>query len=94
METITRPVRLTLVTTIPVWIVAVIGAVAVTVFTDGNHYLIWLPLVLAATIILTFVLQLATREKDGLVDRTMLSLSGSLIVLAVTTAVLSLLSLR
>ena len=94
METITRPVRLTLITTIPVWVVSIIGAVAVAVFTDADHYLVWLPLVLAATIILTFVLQLATREKDGLVDRTMLSLTGSILVLAVTTGVLSLLSLR
>jgi hypothetical protein len=38
-------------------------------------------------------LQLATREKDGLVDRTMLSLAGSLVVLGIATGILSLLSL-
>nr|BFF15247.1 hypothetical protein GCM10025699_65500 [Microbacterium flavescens] len=34
---------------------------------------------------LTFVLQLAVSQKDGLVSRTMLSLCGSLVILAVAT---------
>lgn len=93
MESITRSERLRLATTIPVWVVAAIGAVVVGVTAHGDHYLVWLPLVLGATILLTFALQLATREKDGLVDRAMLSLSGSFVILAIATGILSLLSL-
>jgi hypothetical protein len=89
----TRRDRLRLTTTIPVWIVALVGAIVVGVTAPGDHYLVWLPLVLGGTIILTFCLQLATREKDGLVDRAMLSLSGSFVILAIATAILSLLSL-
>ena len=76
VETITRRARLRL-ATIPVWVVAIVGAVIVGMTVHGDRYLVWLPLVLGATVILTFALQLATREKDGLVDRAMLSLAGS-----------------
>ncbi len=93
VETITRRARLRLATTIPVWVVAVVGAVIVGMTVHGDRYLVWLPLVLGATVILTFALQLATREKDGLVDRAMLSLAGSFVVLAIATGVLSLLSI-
>jgi len=93
VETITRRARLRLATTIPVWVVAIIGAVIVGMTVHGDRYLVWLPMVLGATVILTFCLQLATREKDGLVDRAMLSLAGSFVVLAIATGVLSLLSI-
>ncbi|MBF4575816.1 hypothetical protein [Frondihabitans sp. VKM Ac-2883] len=93
METSNRRVRLRLATTIPVWFVALVGAVVVGLTVDGDGYLVWLPLVLGFTIVLTFCLQLATREKDGLVDRTMLSLSGSLVVLGIATGILALPSL-
>jgi hypothetical protein len=93
VETKTRRERLRLATTLPVWFVALVGAVVVGLTTDGDRYLVWLPLVLGATILLTFCLQLATREKEGLVDRTMLSLSGSLVVLGVATGILSLLAI-
>jgi hypothetical protein len=93
VETITRRARLRLATTIPVWVVAIVGAVIVGMTVHGDRYLVWLPMVLGATVILTFCLQLATREKDGLVDRAMLSLAGSFVVLAIATGVLSLLSI-
>lgn len=93
METITRRARLRLATTIPVWVVAILGAIVVGLTVQGDDYLVWLPLVLGATVILTFCLQLATREKDGLVDRAMLSLAGSFVVLAIATGILSLLSI-
>lgn len=93
METTSRSARLRLATTLPVWAVAIVGAILVAVTTHGDRFLVWLPLVLGATIVLTFCLQLATREKDGLVDRAMLSLTGSFVVLAVATAILALLSI-
>ena len=93
VETKTRRERLRLATTLPVWFVAIVGAVVVGLATHGDRFLTWLPLVLGATILLTFCLQLATREKEGLVDRTMLSLAGSVVVLGVATGILSLLSL-
>jgi hypothetical protein len=93
VESKTRRDRLRLTTTIPVWVVALAGAVVVALTTSGDRYLVWIPLVLGGTIILTFCLQLATREKDGLVDRAMLSLSGSFVILAIATGILSLLPL-
>ena len=51
----------------------------------------WVWLALGGSILLTFVLQLATSEKDGLVSRTMLALCGSLVLLALTTGVVALL---
>jgi hypothetical protein len=93
VETTSRSARLRLATTLPVWAVAIVGAILVAVTTHGDRFLVWLPLVLGATIVLTFCLQLATREKDGLVDRAMLSLAGSFVVLAVATGILALLSI-
>ncbi|WP_157887492.1 hypothetical protein [Frondihabitans sp. PAMC 28766] len=93
MHATTRSARLRLATTIPVWVVAIIGAIVVGLTASGDGFLTWLPLVLGATIILTFCLQLATREKDGLVDRAMLSLAGSFVVLAIATGILALVSI-
>ncbi|GAA4673206.1 hypothetical protein [Frondihabitans cladoniiphilus] len=87
MEATSRRSRLRILTIVPVWIVSVIGAIVVGLTVTGDRYLVWLPLVLGASILVTFILQLATREKDGLVDRTTMSLSGSLVILGVATAI-------
>lgn len=77
----------------PVWLCAALGAVTVGVFSPNNDYLVWLPMVLAGTIFITFCVQLATVQKEGLVSRITASLVGSVVVLALATAVLWLLSL-
>jgi len=85
-----RRVRLKPLTIVPVWAFTLVVAVVVSVAAPGDDFYVWLPLVLATSIILSFVLQLAASEKDGLVSRTVLSLCGSLVILAVTTGVLEL----
>ncbi|MGN6271995.1 MAG: hypothetical protein ACTHMQ_02780 [Protaetiibacter sp.] len=72
---------------IPVWIGALLGAVAVGIFALPGT-LTWIPVVMAAAVLLTFAIQLSLARKEGLVERIMASLGGALIVLVVATGVL------
>lgn len=85
--------RLTLVSVVPVWLVAVVGSVLIGLIAQPLHYLSWLPFVLAADVILTFCIQLAIVQKEGLVDRMMACLGGSIVILGVSTVVLGILQL-
>jgi hypothetical protein len=75
-----------------VWAVGLAGAVLVGIFA-ADAYLTWIPIVLAATLLLTFVIQLALQRKEGLVNRVIASIGGALVVLAVATGVFWILSL-
>ncbi|WP_348004444.1 hypothetical protein [Pseudolysinimonas sp.] len=75
----------------PVWVAALVGAVLVGIFA-GAAFLSWLPVVLAIVVLLTFVIQLSLQRKDGLVNRIIASIGGSLALLAVATVVLLLLN--
>lgn len=72
------------------WLAALAGAVLVGVFA-GDRFLTWIPVVAAAVLLLTFVIQLSLQRKEGLVNRIIASVGGTLVVLGVTTVVLSLL---
>lgn len=72
---------------IPVWVVAVLGAVLVGALA-GDRYLDWLAVVLAGCTLLAFVIQLAVSQRIGLVTRLMASVAGALAVLVVATGVL------
>ena len=76
----------------PVWIAAAVGAVVVGLFA-GSAYLTWIPIVLAITVLLAFVIQLALQRKEGLVARLAASATGSLVILAVATGVIALVRL-
>ena len=76
-------------TILPVWLttlalVIVVGVVA------GNAYITWLPLVLAAVLLLTFAIQLVLSRKEQLVTRMIFSIGGALVILIVATIVLAL----
>jgi MFS-type transporter involved in bile tolerance (Atg22 family) len=73
---------------LPVWILALIGAVIIGVVTPQDEYLTWLPTVLAGLVILTFFIQLGIQRKEGFVFRAMTSITGATIVLGAATAVL------
>ena len=73
---------------IPVWVLALLGAVAVGVF-DASRSLTWIPIVLAASVLLTMAIQLALQRKEGLVTRMMASLGGALVICAVATGILA-----
>jgi hypothetical protein len=74
-----------------VWLVAVLGAVLVGLVVSPHEIYGSLSIVLAATVLLTFIIQLFLPSKEGLVVRTAASIGGSVILLAVATGVLVLL---
>jgi tellurite resistance protein TehA-like permease len=80
------PVRAAL----PVWVVAVVGAVVVAVTLVPSDRLHWISVVMAVCVVLTFVLQLAIVRKEGIVVRMMVSIGGSIVLLGVATLVLRL----
>ena len=57
----------------------------------GEDFLTWIPVVAAAALLLTFVIQLSLQRKEGLVNRIIASVGGVLVILGVTTVVLILL---
>jgi hypothetical protein len=78
---------------IPVWALVAVGAVLVLVLSPRAHYFTWLPIVLAGATFFTFCVQIALVRKEGLVDRVMASLGGSIVILLIATVVLGLLAL-
>jgi hypothetical protein len=78
---------------LPVWILALVGVVLVAVLTAPGDYVDWLPVVLAGSVIATFVLQLALPRKTGFVGRATLSVCGVVVLLALATAVLAAVSM-
>ncbi len=86
--------RHALTSVVPVWSLAVIGSVLIGLIAPPPQYLDWLPFVLAADVLLTFCIQLAIVQKEGLVDRMMACLGGSVVILGIATLVLGLVQLR
>lgn len=84
------PRRLKPLTIVPVWLLTLAAAVVIGLTSSAADAYLWLPLALAGSVLVTFVLQLATSQKDGLVSRTMLSTCGSLVILALATLVIEL----
>jgi hypothetical protein len=80
---------------IPVWVVALAGAIVVGVFAPRDSgigsSLTWLPIVLAGSVLVTMAIQLALQRKEGLVVRMMASLGGALVICAVASGILLLL---
>lgn len=75
---------------LPVWVLSLAGAIVIALTTTGDDYLIWIPIVLAGAIIVTFAIQLATQRSEGFVSRAMASIGVSIIILAVATGILAL----
>lgn len=76
---------------VPVWLAAAVGAVVVAVVVGPDETPRWLPLVLAACVVATFVIQLALPRKTGFVDRAVGSVVGAVLVLAAATGIVLLL---
>jgi hypothetical protein len=73
-----------------VWVAALAGAFLVGAFA-GERFLTWIPVVAAAVLLLTFVIQLSLQRKEGLVNRIIASVGGMLVILGAATVVLVLL---
>jgi hypothetical protein len=78
-----------LVSIVPVWAVAIAGAVLVGVLTTPSGSYRGFVIVLTVVVLLTFVIQLALPSKEGLVLRMAASIGGSVLLLAVATAILA-----
>ena len=74
---------------LPVWVLALGGAIVVGVATSDDGYLVWLPILLAALVILTFFIQLGIQRKDGFVIRAMTSITGATLIVGVATAIIA-----
>jgi len=71
-----------------VWVLAVIAAVCVGVFSHPVQYSAWLALSLGGCTVAAFAIQLATQVTHGFVGRLAASLVGALLILAISAAVL------
>jgi hypothetical protein len=77
-------------TILPVWLTTLVLVVVVGL-AAGAAYLTWLPLALAAVLLLTFVIQLGLSRKEELVTRMIFSIGGAVVILGAGTLVLWLL---
>ena len=82
------PMAWQLTTVVPVWLLTVVAGVLIGLLSPQGQFLTWLPIALAAAVLLTFCLQLATLRKEGFVNRVMASLGGAVVILGIATAVL------
>ena len=73
----------------PIWALALAGAILIAVLAQAA-FLTWIPVLLAACVLVTFVMQIALQSKDGLVDRMIASIGGALVILALATIALAL----
>lgn len=93
--TINQPARtLALKSVLPVWSLAIVGSILIAVIAPAARYLTWLPIVFAAAVILTFCIQLALVQKEGLVNRMMACIGGSVLILGLATIVLGIIQLN
>lgn len=76
---------------IPVWLLTVLGAVLILFFCPADQQFLWLSIALAVGAIVTFCIQLGLDRKEGLVNRVMVSLGGSVVILAAATGISALL---
>jgi hypothetical protein len=75
-------------TVIPVWVVALAGAVVVALIAPGRSFE-WLPIVMAVCVLVTIAIQLAVQRKEGFVNRMIGSFAGALVITGVATALLA-----
>ena len=65
---------------LPVWVLSLAGAIVIAVVLPRDQYLTWVAVVLAGAVILTFLIQLALRRKEGFVVRAMASMGVSAVI--------------
>ena len=73
---------------VPVWILVAVATVIVALTSTGFEFFTWLSIVLAASIVLTFCVQLAIRRKEGFNGRLNLSAGGSFLIVVVAALIL------
>jgi hypothetical protein len=76
---------------LPVWVLSLVGAIVIAVLSPRGQYLTWIGITLAAAVIVTFVVQLGIRRKEGFVVRVMASVGVSAVILAAASGIVTLL---
>ncbi|KAA6434952.1 hypothetical protein FQ330_04090 [Agrococcus sediminis] len=71
----------------PVWLLAAVGAVLVALLQPDDG-IVWLPIVLGVCTLTAFAIQLGGPTVPGLVDRLAAAVFGSVVVLALASAIL------
>ena len=69
------------------WLLAAIGAIAVAVLQPSDG-IVWLPIVLGVCTLVAFAIQLGGPTEPGVVARLAAAVFGSVVVLAIASAVL------
>lgn len=67
---------------VPVWIVTAVGVVVVGLSVDVNQRVASMVAVLAASLVMAFVVQVVAYTKEGLVSRLSLAITGSVLLTA------------
>ncbi|WP_235833304.1 hypothetical protein [Orlajensenia flava] len=80
---------LTLASVVPVWLLAAVGAVVSGTVLAPSERFGGLALSLAICTLIAFCIQLATRRRDGFVDRVTLSIVGAVVVSAIGAIVIA-----
>lgn len=81
-----------LVNVVPVWLVTALGVVLVGIFVSVDERVFSMVAVLAASILMAFILQVVAYRSDGLVSRLSLAITGSVLLTAAAAVVFQVLS--
>lgn len=73
----------------PVWTAVALACIAIPLGYPGINQYTWLPLVLAAAILVTFVIQVPSHSTEGFLSRLLAGIGGSVAIVAIATAVLA-----
>ncbi len=81
-----------LVNVVPVWLVTALGVVLVGIFVSVDERVFSMVAVLAASLLMAFILQVVAYRSDGLVSRLSLAITGSVLLTAAAAVVFQVLS--
>ncbi|WP_127885971.1 hypothetical protein [Rathayibacter festucae] len=76
-----------------VWVLALLGSVVTLVIASPGSQQLWLALTFGGCVLATFAVQLAVAKADGYLVRTMTSVVGAMVVVAVASGIAALTSL-
>lgn len=73
-----------------IWVVAMLFGILIGILSRPAGYASWISLALAVCVLLGFVAQLATQQKDGFINRLAVTFAGSFVILGLIGGVLAL----
>jgi hypothetical protein len=81
-----------LINVVPVWLVSALGVVLVGIFVDVENRVASMVAVLAASLVMAFILQVVAYRSEGLVRRLSLAITGSALLTAAAAVVFQVLT--